>query len=265
LLGRHGRDPLTPESRGRSQQARPQGPSFQQLLVWTGQYLDIRWVVSPEGGIGVSVGTSPAGGLCGGPTRTSTASTRPASSTSVAASILDSPDDRVLDDLELEELVLEELVVDGLGARHHGEEQDRGDIRRYCGHRRHGDDRTASQRRVMSRRGYATATPVPHQTACGARAGASRRACCRTQPSRILTRPALRRHHAWLGCTSLVMKGSPVRVRASASPPIHVRRALRTSRSRARSSGLRRSMARENAGALIADACVERYSVSSSG
>jgi hypothetical protein len=30
VLGRHGRDPLTPETRGRSQQARPQGPSFQQ-------------------------------------------------------------------------------------------------------------------------------------------------------------------------------------------------------------------------------------------
>jgi len=61
VLGRHGRDPLTPKTRGRSQQARPQGPSFQQTSnldsIWTiaapyhpKEGLAFQWVHPPAGG-----------------------------------------------------------------------------------------------------------------------------------------------------------------------------------------------------------------------
>jgi hypothetical protein len=46
---------------------------------------------------------------------------------------------------------------------------------------------------------------------------------------------------------------------------LHARLACRTSRSRARLSAPRRSIARENADALIADACLSRYPATSSG
>jgi hypothetical protein len=48
----------------------------------------------------------------------------------VTASILDSPDDRVLDDLELEDLRARPTRSRGHGARRHGEEHDRGEVRR---------------------------------------------------------------------------------------------------------------------------------------
>ena len=86
----------------------------------------------------------------------------------------------------------------------------------------------------------------------------------------VISLPTRRRHHRSLPSLVVLTKKPTAKPMVSSRPAfvgthLYARLACGTSRSRARLSAPRRSIARENADALIADACLSRYPATSSG